>query len=69
MLSTKNWIYLGLVVAAFAVFIPRSVAQTISCSSDDGKRHYCSANGHGTNSAGTAAQRIRLYGRIQLGIG
>jgi len=45
MLSTKNWIYLGLVVAAFAVFIPRSVAQTISCSSDDGKRHYCSANG------------------------
>jgi hypothetical protein len=45
MFSTKNWIYLGLVVAAFAVFIPRSVAQTISCSSDDGKRHYCSANG------------------------
>jgi Protein of unknown function (DUF3011) len=30
-----------------AVFIPRSVAQTISCSSDDGKRHYCSANAQG----------------------
>ncbi len=47
MLSTKNWIYLGLIVAALVIFIPRSVAQTISCSSDDGKRHYCSANGHG----------------------
>ena len=47
MLSTKNWIYLGLIVAALVVFIPRSVAQTISCSSDDGKRHYCSANGSG----------------------
>ena len=45
MLSTKNWIYLGLIVAALVIFIPRSVAQTISCSSDDGKRHYCSANG------------------------
>jgi hypothetical protein len=47
MFSTKNWIHLGLIVAAFALFIPRSAAQTISCSSDDGKRHYCSANGSG----------------------
>jgi len=47
MLSTKNWIYLGLIVAALVIFIPRSAAQTISCSSDDGKRHYCSANGPG----------------------
>ena len=47
MLSTKNWIHFGLIVAAFAVFIPRSAAQTVSCSSDDGKRHYCSANGPG----------------------
>jgi hypothetical protein len=47
MFSTKNWIYLGLIVSALAVFIPRSAAQTISCSSDDGKRHYCSANGSG----------------------
>ena len=45
MISTKHWVQLGLVVAALAIFIPRSVAQTISCSSDDGKRHYCSANG------------------------
>jgi hypothetical protein len=47
MFSTKNWIYLGLIVSALAVFIPRSAAQTISCSSEDGKRHYCSANGPG----------------------
>ena len=47
MLSTRNWIHFGLIVAAFAVFVPRSAAQTISCSSDDGKRHYCSANGPG----------------------
>jgi hypothetical protein len=32
-------------LAALAIFTPRSVAQTISCSSDDGKRHYCSAPG------------------------
>ncbi len=47
MLSKKNWIYLGLIVAALVILIPRSAAQTISCSSDDGKRHYCSANGSG----------------------
>src|SRR5438128_1681557 len=47
MLSTKNVLQLGLIVAALAIFIPRSAAQTISCSSDDGKRHYCSASGPG----------------------
>ena len=47
MFSIKNLDYLGLIVAAFAVFVPRSAAQTFSCSSDDGKRHYCSANGPG----------------------
>jgi hypothetical protein len=47
MFSAKNWIYFGLIVSALVIFIPRSAAQTISCSSDDGKRHYCSANGSG----------------------
>jgi hypothetical protein len=47
MFSTKSWVYLGLIVAALAAFVPRSAAQTISCSSDDGKRHYCSANAPG----------------------
>jgi Protein of unknown function (DUF3011) len=45
--SIKNLVYLGLIVAALAVFVPRSAAQTFSCSSDDGKRHYCSANARG----------------------
>jgi hypothetical protein len=47
MFNTRNWIHLGMIVAAFAVLAPRSAAQTFSCSSDDGKRHYCSDNGPG----------------------
>ena len=47
MLSAKNWIHFGLIVVAVAAFVPRSAAQTFSCSSDDGKRHYCSANAPG----------------------
>src|ERR1700736_583666 len=47
MFTTRNWVQLGLVVAALAVFVPRSAAQTISCSSDDGKRHYCATNAQG----------------------
>jgi Protein of unknown function (DUF3011) len=47
MLNTKNWVLLSLVVAAFAIFSPRSSAQTISCSSDDGHRHYCPADTRG----------------------
>jgi hypothetical protein len=47
MLSTKNWIYLGMIAASLAIFVPQSAAQSISCSSDDGKRHYCPANGPG----------------------
>jgi hypothetical protein len=47
MFSIKNWIYLVVIVSALAVFIPRSAAQTISCSSDDGKRHYCAASESG----------------------
>jgi hypothetical protein len=44
MSSTGNWVQLGLVAAALAAFTPRSAAQIISCSSDDGRRHYCSVN-------------------------
>lgn len=47
MFSTKNWVQLGLVVIALLVFSPRSLGQTISCSSDDGKRHYCPADSQG----------------------
>jgi hypothetical protein len=47
MLSASSWFRLSLVVAAFIIFSPRSSAQTISCSSDDGKRHYCPADTRG----------------------
>lgn len=47
MFTTKHLVHLGLIVAALVVFMPRSAAQTISCSSDDGKRHYCPANTEG----------------------
>ena len=47
MFSTRNWIQVGLVVAALVAFIPRSSAQTISCSSDDGRRHYCPTDTRG----------------------
>lgn len=45
MFTTKNWVQLTLILAAFVIFIPRGAAQTFSCSSDDGKRHYCPAQG------------------------
>lgn len=47
MLTRKFWIQFGLVMAALVVFSSRSSAQTISCSSDDGKRHYCSTETRG----------------------
>jgi hypothetical protein len=47
MFTTKAWVRLVLVVAAFVIFGPRSSAQTLSCSSDDGHRHYCPADTRG----------------------
>jgi hypothetical protein len=47
MFSSKAWVQLGLVVAALVIFSPRSSAQSISCSSDDGRRHYCPADTRG----------------------
>ena len=47
MFTTRNWVQLGLVAVALLVFSPRSLGQTISCSSDDGKRHYCPADSQG----------------------
>jgi hypothetical protein len=44
---TKTWVRLGLVVVALIIFGPRSSAQTISCSSDDGHRKYCPADTRG----------------------
>ncbi len=47
MFTIKTWVRLGLIGAAFVVLGPRSSAQTISCSSDDGHRHYCPADTRG----------------------
>jgi hypothetical protein len=47
MFTTKAWVRLVLVVAAFVIFGPLSSAQTFSCSSDDGHRHYCPADTRG----------------------
>lgn len=47
MVSTRTWVQLGLVLAVLVVFGSRSSAQTISCSSDDGHRHYCPADTRG----------------------
>ena len=47
MLDTKSWVRLGLVIAAVVIFVPRSSAQNISCSSDDGHRRYCPADTRG----------------------
>jgi hypothetical protein len=47
MISARSWVRLSVVVAAFVIFSPRSSAQTLSCSSDDGRRHYCPADTRG----------------------
>jgi Protein of unknown function (DUF3011) len=48
MLNARNyWLQLGLIVVAFVIFSPKSSAQTLSCSSDDGHRHYCPADTRG----------------------
>lgn len=47
MFTTRTWLQLGLALATLVIFSSRSSAQTISCSSDDGNRHYCSADTRG----------------------
>jgi Protein of unknown function (DUF3011) len=47
-MSPRNWVQLSLVAAALVVFCPRSSAQaSLTCSSDDGHRHYCPADTRG----------------------
>ena len=47
MFTTRNWVGLVLVLTALTVFGPRCKAQVISCSSDDGRRHYCPVDAPG----------------------
>ena len=66
MLSTRDWVQLGL-VAASGHFRPRSSAQTISCSSDDGHRHYCPADTRGGVQLLKQRSESRLQPGLQLG--
>ena len=73
MFSTKNWIQCGLIVAALTVFIPSSAAQTINCSSEDGKRHYCATNAQGRvrllqQRSGSSCQEGYSWGSDNQGI-
>jgi hypothetical protein len=47
MFTAKTWVLLGVVVAGALFFTQRSSAQSLSCSSDDGRRHYCPADTRG----------------------
>ena len=44
MFRLNNWVPFGLVVAVLFLFGSLCVGQEISCSSDDGHRHHCSAD-------------------------
>ena len=44
MFRLNNWVPFGLFVAVFFIFGQLCVGQVISCSSDDGHRHRCSAD-------------------------
>ena len=46
-MNARTWGGVALVAAAFVIFCPRSSAQTLTCSSDDGHRHYCPADTRG----------------------
>lgn len=60
---TKTWVRLGFIAVMFLVFGPRSSAQTISCSSDDGHRKYCPADTRG----GVQLSRQRSQSACQQG--
>ena len=73
MFSTKNWIYCGLIVAALTVFIPSSAAQSITCSSEDGNRHYCATNAQGRvrlvqQRSGSSCQEGYSWGSDNQGV-
>ena len=73
MISVRDGLQLGLVAAALVIFSPRSSAQTISCSSDNGQRHYCPADTRGgvrllTQRSGSVCSQGRSWGFDRGGI-
>lgn len=47
MLSLRTWLYFSFVAAVICILAPLSSAENINCSSEDGRRHYCSADTRG----------------------
>jgi hypothetical protein len=47
MFSTRTWVYLSCAVAVIFMLAPRSFADVLNCSSDDGRRHYCAVDTRG----------------------
>ena len=47
MFSIKTWLYFSFAVAVICMFAPLASADEISCSSEDGHRHYCSTDTRG----------------------
>ncbi len=47
MFPTRTWVQLGFIGVALLVVAPGATAQNLSCSSDDGRRHYCPADTRG----------------------
>jgi hypothetical protein len=73
MFTIKNWVRCGLVVGVLVIFGPRSSAQTISCSSDDGHRHSCPADTRGEvrmvrQNSGAACQQNYSWGFDRDGV-
>jgi len=44
MLSIKTWFYFSFALAVICALPPLSSAENINCSSEDGRRHYCSVD-------------------------
>jgi hypothetical protein len=73
MKGVRNWLQLGMVAAALVIFSPRSSAQSISCSSDDGHRHYCPADTRGgvqllKQRSGSACNQGKSWGFDRGGV-
>ena len=47
MFSVKVWLYFSFVVAVICMLTPLSSAENVNCSSEDGRRHYCSIDTRG----------------------
>ena len=60
MLSTRNWIHFGLIVAAFAVFIPRSAGANYFVLVGRRQASLLFRQRTWTSPSGAAAQRVPL---------